>query len=1083
MFSKLKLKKAPISLTSVSNKLKTSTINDLSPTNLKSKDLDIYAAYQLGLPNNSIIASAFDPVQSLLAVSTKSCEVRVFGSKYVEVVFLFNLKNPITFLRFVKGVYLVAACSLGSIQIISLHSKDVIGAYNAPSMILSIETDPSVDWLIIGLGNGSVLFYDIDRLTLTPYRMENLQKQILPKEKLLPVLGIEWNPRDLGTVLLTYSHCAIIYSLATASIKQFFVYRLDKSARAFEYSKHFANNGKKKLFGSGKDIISEITEAHWHPNSLHVVTVHADNTLAFWDANDSTLIEARIGSETGVNKPGSPIPLPDLQTFRPTQTVRWICGEDAEYTQLVVANSNPSNLLSLTIMDFGYTLKYSLTSHDKQRAFYATPTNGQRQISFKFNNTSKPDVEPEFIKSITPINSPFMPYYGGNQNPIYMMLISNYGSIYFVTSPFTQMGIPDLDSLILPETLTSLHPPTTYMKVETVSRVYWFGILSSRTGAAAKFGTLLKGGMAASSAISPRSVNYDDSVRQILVSGHKGGYVRLCDVSRNENTDSESIVQLNLALTLFNDGNPRAMDVTHVSTAFASREMLVGLANGEVVVCKFGKVNKLIPSKPSTDYTLAPVQHQNGNAKLISISDRILGSFASTYTFLPSFLLQIKGNYDPITCLKMNDIGFGAIAYKSGRLIVCDITRGPAIIYNLDDIKEKLVTVQGECFVTSVEFTIMEYGQDGYSLILLCVGTNGGGHFMTFKIIPRPNGGFLVDFAERTVNLNYKGIDSNGDGVDSSAVTHIIPIESKKGASAVATLDTFHQLGQGIPISGYLILGSNNDLRVLKPPKTKLAHKVIDEGIVGCGVVDIHGTGVCLVSILKAGFLKLSTIPSLGDLADIKLPKEISPRVAYGSHRSTHLSRTGEFYVSNGGNEVDIFSLYLKDLNKHYKGKRVTDQLFDPAIVIPARPAMNVLQWAKGLPAVSAKDLANLIAGPNRRPPKTEESRLAHNISPEANPNHPGYVAATGSTGGGLSADMKAGSGYEQSSQRSTNIGGGQGYNQYTNGIMRSFQDTWNTAEETLNDYANSMSTAMTDTYDSGKKSFYTGAVKSKLGI
>lgn len=1077
MFSKLKLKKAPISLTSVSNRLKTSSINDLSPTNLKPKDLEIYVAQELGLPSNSIVATAYDPVQSLLAVSTTTNEVRVFGNRYVEVVFLFSSKHPVTFLRFVKGVYLVAASALGNVQIISLHSKDVIGTYNAPSMILAIETDPSVDWLILGLGNGGVVFYDIDRLTVTPCRMDNLQKKILPKEKLLPVLGIEWSPRDLGTVLITYTHCAILFSLASSSIKQTFVYTLDKSARAFEYSKHFANNGKKKLFGSGKDIIPEIAEAHFHPNALHIVTVHTDNTLAFWDTNDGTLIEARIGPETSVNRPGNPLPLPDLEVFRPVQSVRWVCGQDPEYTQLVIANGDPLNLESLTVMDFGYTLKYSLTSHDKQRSFYAAPQGGQRQISFKFTNIPNSE-QPEFIKNILPISAPFMPYYGGNQNPLYLLLMSNYGSIYFVNSPFTLMGITDLDSLILPETLNSICPPTTYLRVETIPRVHWFGLLSSRSGAAGKFGTLLRGGVAVSTAISPRSVSYDESVRHVLVSGHKGGFIRLCDISRCENRDAENIVQLNLSSTLYNDGNPRAMDISQVSTAFESREMLVGMRNGDVVVCKFGKVSKLLPSKPSTDYSLAPVQHQNGNAKLLNISDRILGSFASTYTFLPSYLLQVEGGFDPITCLKMNDIGFGAVAYKSGRLIVCDITRGPAIIYNLENIKEKLVTVQGECYVTSMEFTIMEYGQDGYSSILLCVGTNAGGNFMTFKIVPRSNGGFQVDFAERTVNLNYKGVSENGP--DSSAITHIIPIESKRGASAVASLETFRQLGQGFPISGYIILASNNDLRVLKPPKTKLAHKVIDEGISGCGVVAIRDTGVCLMSILKAGFVKISTLPSLGDLADVRLPKELILRLPNANNVSTCISNTGEFYLSNGGNEVDIFSLYLKEYNKHYKGKRTTDQLFDPSIVIPARPLMNVMQWAKGLPSVTSADLVGLIAGPNRKAPKTEESALAYNISPEANPNHPGYVAATVDTGGPLSKDMMAGSGYEQDSRKSA---AGGGYNQYGRNMMRSLQDGWNNAEETINDYANSMSTAMTDTYDSGKKSFYKTAIQSKLGI
>lgn len=209
------------------------------------KKIDVAVINQIGVPKDSITAIAYDPVQSLLAIATKDNDVRIFGQINVEVVFEFNIKHPIVSLRFVKGVYLLCTSPGSGLTVLSLHSKQIIGTFSFPGTVTAAETDPSLDWAIFGLANGSLIFYDVDRLNLTQFRIDNLQKKVMPKEKMSPVVSIEWHPRDIGTLLVAYNQCAIVYSLVTGQIKCTLTYTLLKEHKGFQYSNHIATGGKK----------------------------------------------------------------------------------------------------------------------------------------------------------------------------------------------------------------------------------------------------------------------------------------------------------------------------------------------------------------------------------------------------------------------------------------------------------------------------------------------------------------------------------------------------------------------------------------------------------------------------------------------------------------------------------------------------------------------------------------------------------------------------------------------------------------------------------------------------------------------
>lgn len=1061
MFNKIKLRKAPLSLSSVSNAIKSSGNANLTPE-LSPKHLKATVGDQLGLPTDSIVAVAFDPVQSLLAVSTSRNSIHVYGQSTVEVVFELKSLGSVAFLRFVKGIYLVCVETSGSITVLSLHSKDILGHYLVPGSVTAVETDPSMDWLVVGLNNGSLLFYDVDRLSLTPMRMDNLQKVVMPKQKMSPVLSIEWHPRDVGSLLIAYSHCAIQYSLTGGGIKNAFVYRLEPGMRGFDHSNGVETGGKKKLFGSAKEVVPRVNEAHYHPNGLHVVVVHCDGTLTFWDANSATLLEARTAKETGLHKQGPSAVLEETQCTR----AKWITGQDPELTLLIVSGASSSKPDVLDIFDFGYTLKYSLTSHEKQGEFYSRPQEGVRKVSVKFNRRLQEKGPLEYISELVPLAADSQPYFAGGHNPARLILVSSLGAIYMTT-----LNAHAPPNVTLPPSLASILPPATFNSVRPVKRVDWFSVLSNRRTSGPQ-NVLLTGGAPANKHY-PRGLGLDENTHNIAVSAHENGCVRLMDMTSGEYNDNETVVQIDLKDTLYNGSESSSYRPVQVSCSFESRELVVGLANGNVAICKFTKsrVNPASVRPAKSNYQNCQLQHDNGDALIVDLSQRVLGNFAQP-SFTPVSLLQV-GNNDRISCLKMSNAGFAAVGYTSGRLVVCDILRGPAVIMNLETITKHLPSVTGECYITALEFAILEYGQDGYSSLLLLVGTNAGGNFLTFKIVPQPNGGFDVAFADKTLGLNYKSTETGASGLDK-----IMPINASNGESAVASLEMFRRLGQNVIIPGYIVVSSPRDLRVLKLPKQKLAHKVVDEKCVACGIVNVRPKGTVLASLTESGFVKLFSLPALSDVADIKLPVDTFKRLQSalkGLATRSSVMPSGEVFIQTSGTETASLIVYDESKNKSLPKTKPTDLLFNETAIIPPRPSAGALLWAKGQATYStSKDLAILIAGPNRKPAKHMESQLAYNISPEANPNQ-SYGAYSGNVPG-----------KEQEPAYAQPVRKGTATNPYAFGglgFMRSVRDGLDAMEEGVNHYANGLSETMTETVDSLKKSLYSLAIKSKFGF
>ncbi|KAI9871001.1 MAG: hypothetical protein M1830_003542, partial [Pleopsidium flavum] len=175
--------------------------------------LDDFARYGI---NSQISTLAYDPVQSLLAFGTNdtqygSGQIYVFGQKRVSVTLLPPRKASIKTLQFCADK-LLSVDSKNDISIFSLETKRLLASYAPPGFVTALLTDPTLDYALIGLQNGDIIAYDLDREALAPFRIPNLWRERNPKARILPVVTMALHPRDIGTLLIAYSEGTVIFS-------------------------------------------------------------------------------------------------------------------------------------------------------------------------------------------------------------------------------------------------------------------------------------------------------------------------------------------------------------------------------------------------------------------------------------------------------------------------------------------------------------------------------------------------------------------------------------------------------------------------------------------------------------------------------------------------------------------------------------------------------------------------------------------------------------------------------------------------------------------------------------------------------
>jgi syntaxin-binding protein 5 len=811
--------------------------------------LDHLARY--GVPGR-VCALAFDPVQSLFAVGTETGHMSVYGQRNVGVDLATSTGSPIKFLHIVKSLYLVAIDLQHQISVFSMESLKLVYEHTVSGRVSATLIDPSLDWLFLGLENGQVLVYDTDRGVTAPYRIGNLQKSVLPKMRLSPVLSLAFHPRDPSALLVAYNDCAVLYSISKNEIALNFCYEIPSGAQGGDLDPATIQQTR----------CPQLVEALWHPNGHHILTVHVDGSLVFWDATKGNLLHARTLTDSDVNRPRRSSA---AMNFAPsTDSVRsvfrklaWCCSTNPEDTTLLAVGGDviTGPARGVTLVGFGPTPQVSVTSYAAMGNFYANPS---RQRVFPV---------PEDCEIINFVTIPRAnPFYAGNCDPSHIIALLTTGELMTFSYPD---GAIVTDPTILPPALGWISPYITSTTLSLIPRNQWVGMMA----AVSSQDTLFKGGAPA------RRHLRSFQIRTALCTGHRDGTVKIWDASHGELEDS-NVLEVSMSFTLNRSYN---VAVTHTSFAGTVGELAVAVDKGEVILFTFGK-NK--GSQNASSFSRLRISDP---PKLQQIEDRAPPLLKEG--FLPHTLVTPR--HGAVTALKLSNVGFVAIGYADGTLLVAD-RRGPAIIFEklLRDIIQPFrgvkvplspVTVPvkvpltpigrdrsrsmnaGE-YATCFEFGIYALGDDSYSSITLTVGSSDGNVY-TLRLIPSGTSGYTVE---------PFGILQVSPG---EAIQQVHAVNATNGTSAEAMPEVMAQLASGILIQGSVIAVSRTEVRVFRQPNSKISHRKLNFNCASSGLSFVReGDSLALVCVSEESQLQALGVPSLREIAVRDLPVMLEPR-------------------------------------------------------------------------------------------------------------------------------------------------------------------------------------------------------------
>ncbi|KAK7529812.1 lethal giant larvae like, C-terminal-domain-containing protein [Phyllosticta citribraziliensis] len=874
--------------------------------------------------NSQIAQIAYDPVQSLIAVGTKDSQfgcgqIYVFGEARVRVVFKLPTKASVVTLQFCADK-IVCLDSKHDFSVFSLETKNLLASFSPPGNVTALHTDPTLDYAFLGLQNGDVMAYDLDRECLAPFRIPYFWKDFEQRARLSPVITLSLHPRDVGKLLIGYNEGAVVYTFKQNEVQRYFHYHLPAGAPGGDSDPAAAKMARNP----------RLTQAVWHPTGTFILTGHEDGSIVIWDPKDgkdpkqSRIIMARTLSDTNVHIPGGASTAGTFAPREPILKIAWCAnGQDPDNTAILIAGGASSDLPTkgLTLLELGRTPVYNTTPWQALSKHFEDP---QRQrILPTPPNASVVDF------CLIPRESP---HFAGAHDPIAVLATLSSGEIISMSFP---SGLPISPTNQLHVSMTFVHPFVNQFTLSPVDRTRWLGMAERRSRGPA----FVKGGIAAK-----KPLKRFES-RNVVTTAHADGTIRLWDAGHGDEIENEAVLQADCARAV---GRQENVEVSKLSLAGTSGELAAGLRSGELVIFRWGS-NPHIGVEP-------PPPGENEVKKLTNIVNR--RDPALSQGLMPFTLLDDQNG--PVTAVKLSDVGFVAAGFEGGSLVVMDL-RGPAIIFHAsmtDFIKQdkrssfrkssSSAPMQPE-FPTSIEFSIMTLDSDDYSSVLLHVGTNLG-RLATFKLLPESDGRYRVDFCG-AVALDDR-------------VIRIAPISANTGAPAYATPRAMANLREGIKVNGVLVAVTQSGARIFKPASSKGASKSWDEFLCdSAAITHLADHGYALVGLFGDGCVRAYTLPALKEIASTPIGHILDARRL----SDATITSSGDILGWVGPAELALVNVWGQGLQLTDKND---DALFNPNMAVPPRPTISNLQWLSGTQYITPADMDLLISGPDRPPSK-----------------------------------------------------------------------------------------------------------------
>lgn len=698
-------------------------------------------------------------MQSLLAIGTNESKfgpgkIYIFGQRRVQRVLTPPRPSSFHTLQFTCNG-LISLDSKNELGIWDLDTGARLAAQVIAGNVVSLVSDPMLDWAFIGLQNGDVMAYDLDRRNLArSFRLPNLWREKDPSARATYLVSMALHPRDVGKLLIAYNHGVAIYSFKQNKATQFLEYVVPRGAPGGN--------------GAGLETARKprLTHALWHPSGTFVLTAHDDSSLVLWDPKEAKVVMARTRTAMDIHQPGSQS-APVLSD--PYTKIAWCCKENCDDSGILISGgqSTDTNQKSLTFIDLGITPIYATSSWQVLGNYFR----GKREISLPLPTGSQ---AVDFL--LVPRSSP---HFHGAQDPIAIICLLSSGELITMSFP---SGYPITPTNQLHPSTFFVHPFITKVNVSSLERPRWLSMMEKRDQGE----QILKGG---AEATWPRK-RFEE--RTIIQAAHADSTVRIWDSGHADEIENGQTTQVDIARAL---DRYEDVEITCMSMGSNTGEFIVGTRTGEAVVYRWGRNKYYGQEKP-------PLLDPNPKG-LTDISSRAEPNLKEG---LQPFVLY-EMMMGPITAVKMSNVGFVAVGSDLGFLTIIDL-RGPQIIYQAPMTDFAKQEKRGSFLKSSshhaapqkewpvvMEFGVMTLDEDKYSSICCFVGTNLG-KVITFKLLPAANGTYSVQLAGV---VSFEG-----------KVISLSAIDVNTGRPAAATGQIVAGLREGRQVNGALVAGKSN---------------------------------------------------------------------------------------------------------------------------------------------------------------------------------------------------------------------------------------------------------------------------------
>ncbi|KAF7544994.1 hypothetical protein G7Z17_g9525 [Cylindrodendrum hubeiense] len=862
--------------------------------------------------NSQISCFAYDPVQSLLAIGTSESKfgpgkISVYGQRRVQKFIEPPRRTSFQFLQF-SGARLISIDKKNELGVWDLDTGERVFSLVVAGVVVSLAADPMLDWAFIGLQNGDVLAFDLDRGSLArAFRLPNFWKEKDPSAKASSLISISLHPRDIGKLLVAYSNGAAVYSFKQSRPVQFYEYVLPAGAPG----------------GNGVAIDSirkpRLTHALWHPSGTFILTAHEDGSLVFWDPKEEKVVMARTLTTMNVNQPspGSDAP----PTADPIIKIAWCCKENCDDSGLLIAGgqSAQASPKGLTFIDLGITPIYATSSWQ----ILGDYCRGKRQTTLPL---------PSGAQAVDFLMIPRLsPHFDGAQDPIAIIPLLSSGELITMSFP---SGYPISPTNQLHPSLFFVHPFISKVNVSSLERPRWLSMIEKRNQGE----LLLKGG-----AEGPRPRKRFEE-RTIIQAAHADSIIRIWDSGHGDDIENPSQLQVDVARALARSDD---IEITAMNMATNTGEFVVGTRTGEAIVFRWG-TNRFFGNEQSQEFDPNP-------KGLSDISSRTEPTLKEGLQ--PLVLYEMMQG--PITAIQISNAGFVAVGSELGFFTLIDL-RGPAIIYQApmtdfakQDKRSSFLrghhaTVEPHKeWPVVIEFGVMTLDEDKYSSICCFVGTNLG-KVITFKVLPGNKGTFSAQVA------GFVAFDSK--------IISLNPIEADTGKPAAATGQIVAGLREGRQVNGVLVAVTQTEIRIFKPASAKGASREFDDVLCdAASVAELELQGFAVVATFGDRTARAFSIPGLKEIGKADLPM-----VDISRSTSTVVTQTGDVFAWSGPSELAVIHVW----GTGKPPQQSPDTLINPKLECPPRPTISNMQWISGTQYISPPDLDLLVGGPDRPPSK-----------------------------------------------------------------------------------------------------------------